>query len=289
MKWLHWFYRWCTPIRVFMSFVGIVFGIMNGGVGVVGAVLSGACLAGYIALYMGYSKGRYFNLYAKWMYGLTLALIWVECIAALFAYGFNFAILIGNTVFGALNHYYFHNRRYLCFGIKNDEESQVTRKLKGGLAEAPMKQSEEEQETKETEPEELEESGMILRAQQMKKTYPEVVYARTHAEFLNIRFGTNYKAWMKSRWQYDADTWVWIVRFDGKNRGGWVNRIVSYNEIWEQYVGWDTPTYKGDAKKNRIVVSVLESGRGREYHVLGKFKLDNERSTVGCHVLSRIE
>lgn len=117
----------------------------------------------------------------------------------------------------------------------------------------------------------------------------EPIHAKTHAEFLNTVFGTHYKAWMKSRWQYDADTWVWMVRFDGANRDGWVNRIVSDNEIWEQYVGRDTPTYKGDTKKIRIVVSVLESGRGREYHVLGKFKLDEKRSTVGCHVLSRIE
>jgi hypothetical protein len=128
---------------------------------------------------------------------------------------------------------------------------------------------------------------MILQTEN-GKVYPEVVYARTNAEFLNKRFGTCYEAWMKSRWQYDENTWVWIVHFDGKNRAGWANFIVSDHEIWEKYVGQDTPTYKGDTKKLRIVVSVLEGSRGREYHILGRFKLDEEKSTVGCHVLSRI-
>ena len=117
MGWLHWFYRWRVPIGCLMSFVGIAFGIMNSGVSVIGAVMSGACLIGYISLYIGYSKGRYFNIYGKWMYGLTLTLLWAECIAAFFAYGFNLVALIGYGIFGALNHYYFYNRRYLCFGI----------------------------------------------------------------------------------------------------------------------------------------------------------------------------
>ncbi len=37
----------------------------------------------------------------------------------------------------------------------------------------------------------------------------EVFYAKTHAEFLNKNFATNYKAWM--------------IRFDGRNRDGWKN------------------------------------------------------------------
>ena len=37
----------------------------------------------------------------------------------------------------------------------------------------------------------------------------QIVYARTNAEFLNEAFGTDYKAWMRSRWEYDEDTWVW--------------------------------------------------------------------------------
>lgn len=129
----------------------------------------------------------------------------------------------------------------------------------------------------------------MLFCEKEKGKSPEVVYACTHAEFLNQRFGTSYKAWMKSRWPYDADTWVWMVRFDDKNRGGWKNRILNSDEIWEEYVGESTPTYIGDTTKYRIVVAVLKGCQGREYHVLGKFKLDEARSTRGRHVLRRVE
>ena len=121
-----------------------------------------------------------------------------------------------------------------------------------------------------------------------KRTYPEVVYARTNAEFLNQRFGTNYRAWMKSRWEYDADTWVWMVRFDGKERAGWINYIINANEVCEEYIGAGEPTYMSDGKKSRIVVSVEESRGARRYRILGKFKLDEEKSTRGHHVLIKI-
>ena len=113
----------------------------------------------------------------------------------------------------------------------------------------------------------------------------QIVYARTNAEFLNEAFGTDYKAWMRSRWEYDEDTWVWMVHFDGKIREGWINCIVSENEIWEKYIGDEPPTYKRDAKKFRIVVSIENKVSGREYHVLGKYQYDEDKSTVGCHVL----
>ena len=104
MGWLHFFYRWRVPIGCFMSLLGIAFGFVSGGAGMVGAVLSGMCLIGYIALYMGYSKGRYFNLYASWMYYLTLTLLWMECIAAFLSYGNNLFGLLGYAVFGVCNH-----------------------------------------------------------------------------------------------------------------------------------------------------------------------------------------
>lgn len=117
----------------------------------------------------------------------------------------------------------------------------------------------------------------------------KIVCAKTHAEFLNKAFGTDYKGWMQSRWEYDADTWIWMVCFDGKMRQGWINCIISEDEIWEEYIGDETPTYKRDNKRFRIVVSIKEGHCGREYHVLGKFRLDEEKSMVGRHVLIRVE
>ena len=50
----------------------------------------------------------------------------------------------------------------------------------------------------------------------------EFIYAKTHAEFLNEAFGTNYKAWMKSSWKYDKEWVVWMVRFN-RVVDGWTN------------------------------------------------------------------
>lgn len=59
-------------------------------------------------------------------------------------------------------------------------------------------------------------------------------YADTHAEFLNNVFGTNYKQWMKSVWEYDIDTIVWMVRFDKETRDGWRNSFINENELLEE-------------------------------------------------------
>ena len=48
----------------------------------------------------------------------------------------------------------------------------------------------------------------------------EITYARTHADFLNKKFGTNYKAWMKSVYYLNDEYEVWMVRFDGVLRDG---------------------------------------------------------------------
>ena len=117
----------------------------------------------------------------------------------------------------------------------------------------------------------------------------QIVYARTNAEFLNEAFGTDYKAWMRSRWEYDEDTWVWMVRFDSKVRQGWINCIINENEIWEKYVGNEPPAYKDDGKKIRIVVSIEKGFNGREYHVLGKYRYDENKSSIGCHVFLKEE
>ena len=126
--WLHWFYRLRVPVGGLMSALGMALGfagVLTSGdpvlrvFGVIGGVVCALCLIGYIALYMGYSKGRYFDIYAKWMYGVTLTLLWVDCAGAFLAYGLNVTALIGYGLFGVLNHIYFYHRRYWCFGIEN--------------------------------------------------------------------------------------------------------------------------------------------------------------------------
>lgn len=118
----------------------------------------------------------------------------------------------------------------------------------------------------------------------------KIIYANTHAEFLNQAFGTDYKGYMKSRWGYDKDTWVWMVHIDGQIRAGWINTIINENEIREEYVWEDEPTYNNSIEKAyRIVANVIDHPHGREYHVLGKYKFDFNQSTNKKHILQKIQ
>ncbi|MBE5751642.1 MAG: hypothetical protein E7357_04450 [Clostridiales bacterium] len=113
----------------------------------------------------------------------------------------------------------------------------------------------------------------------------EIVKARTNAEFLNKEYGTNYKAWYKSRWPYDIETWVWMVRIDGKVRDGWRNLPLKEGGMLEEFVGPGTPTYFNEKERRyRIIVDIVETSTGREYHIIGKYRYDKERSNEREHV-----
>ena len=108
----------------------------------------------------------------------------------------------------------------------------------------------------------------------------DVIYARTHAEFLNEAFGTNYKAWMKCVWKYDEWT-VWMVRFNEKH-GGWKNTFLSDSRIMEENLDkvgiWNgNPIENIDKKK--IVVEIKELGNTRKYICRGRFIYDEENSS----------
>ncbi len=117
----------------------------------------------------------------------------------------------------------------------------------------------------------------------------KIIIAKTNADFLNKEYGTDYKAFMRSRWNYSDNTWVWMVRFDGNIRDGWRNRIISEDEIWEEYVDAGMPTYAGDnERKFRIVVSIVDGARGREYRILGRYAFDFENSTNRRHIFKKV-
>ena len=108
----------------------------------------------------------------------------------------------------------------------------------------------------------------------------EVIYARTHAEFLNKVFGTNYKAWMKCTWKYDYDTIVWMVRFNEKD-GGWRNTFVSKTRIQEENLekgrtNWDRAL--SDLGKKRIVIEIDDEGMFRKYIFRGIYAYDEKNS-----------
>ena len=110
-------------------------------------------------------------------------------------------------------------------------------------------------------------------------------YADTHAEFLNNVFGTNYKQWMKSVWEYDIDTIVWMVRFDKETRDGWRNSFINENELLEENLILTRKKYDGTPLQillglRRIVIAIDESGYRRKYIFKGVFVLNEERENT---------
>lgn len=109
----------------------------------------------------------------------------------------------------------------------------------------------------------------------------EIVYARTNAEFLNKRFGTNYKQWMKSGWKYGDNTIVWMVYLDDIVRCGWKNTIVDKNTVREDFVGTEQdrlPEHDGISEPYRIIV---KKGNGI-FQILGLYVYDKENS-INAH------
>lgn len=110
-------------------------------------------------------------------------------------------------------------------------------------------------------------------------------YADTHAEFLNNVFGTNYKQWMKSVWEYDIDTIVWMVRFDKETRDGWRNSFINENELLEENLILTRKKYDGAPLREllslrRIVIAIDESGYRRRYIFKGVFTLNLKRENT---------
>ena len=122
----------------------------------------------------------------------------------------------------------------------------------------------------------------------------DIIYAKSHAEFLNKTFGTNYKGWMKSSWKYNLDKeWsVWMVRFN-KTDGGWTNTFVTPNRICQDNLEGVT-TFEGMSivyatTKKRIVFEVVDTGITRKYIFRGKFVYDEVSSNpFKCQYLNKI-
>ena len=111
------------------------------------------------------------------------------------------------------------------------------------------------------------------------------IYAKTHAEFLNKVFGTNYKAWMKCVWRYKNDpSWiVWMVRFN-KEDGGWRNTFVADSRIKQENLNGAT-IYDGMpidlavlGDKKRIVIQIVDGDFSRKYIFKGKYIYDEKAS-----------
>lgn len=106
-----------------------------------------------------------------------------------------------------------------------------------------------------------------------------VIYANTHAEFLNKAFGTNYNKWMRSTWSYDEEWVVWMVRFN-EVKDGWRNTFVSASRIKEENLKrkeiWDGKPISVDKKK--IVIQIEDLGYTRKYTCKGRYIYDGINS-----------
>lgn len=111
----------------------------------------------------------------------------------------------------------------------------------------------------------------------------ETIYAKTHAEFLNKVFGTQYKAWMKSVWSYNSNYIVWMVCFDGKIRDGWKNTFIGWDEIKEENNDYNKKYYDGQplpyyTYQKRIVIEIDNTSFARKYIFRGVYQYDKEKS-----------
>jgi len=103
----------------------------------------------------------------------------------------------------------------------------------------------------------------------------EYIDAGTNAELLNIVFGTNYKQWMRSGWEYSPDTIVWMIKLDGRtSKEGWTNTYIPPDRIEEVYTGVESDrleTHKSLETRNRITFDKVDTGAGRRYIFRGVF------------------
>ena len=108
----------------------------------------------------------------------------------------------------------------------------------------------------------------------------DIIYADSHADLLNQVFGTNYKAWMKSVWNYNDETVVWMVRFN-QERSGWYNSFVSNSRIREENIYrrryWNNRHIRYVDKK-RIAFEIDDSKAYRKYIFRGVYVYDEETS-----------
>ena len=109
------------------------------------------------------------------------------------------------------------------------------------------------------------------------------VFKGKNADLVNLLFGKNYKEWMKAGYpcSYKGDNAnVWMARFDGRVRSGWVNTMPDSNTIYEKYV-WGNPPYDLDeVMENSVYRYTFEKvDRDTKFIFKGLYKLNREKSS----------
>lgn len=102
----------------------------------------------------------------------------------------------------------------------------------------------------------------------------EKIEARTHATFLNLVFGTNFKYYMRSIYNYSDDTVIWMIRIDSVERDGFKNYFE--NDYLVEYSD-KNPTRT--SKLYRHVFQIITEDNKRKYQYLGKYKFLSDKSS----------
>lgn len=103
----------------------------------------------------------------------------------------------------------------------------------------------------------------------------EIVRVKTNAQLLNLLFGENYKAWMKSVYDF-GNKRIWMIHIDNKPRNDWKNYKSGNVIIEENMRPNDTAGLRSDVRHNtdRIVFSKHDG-----YFIFeGQYKYDKEKS-----------
>jgi len=100
----------------------------------------------------------------------------------------------------------------------------------------------------------------------------ETFYAKTHAEFLNETFGTNYKACRKCVYPLNDDYEVWMIRFDGKIRDGWKNHYqgdIIKDVNCENKPYWDgmPVSHYSRFMRKKLVFEIIEMRKNEKMYV----------------------
>lgn len=108
-----------------------------------------------------------------------------------------------------------------------------------------------------------------------------VIYAKTHADFLNQLLKLNLKSYMRCTYDLKYGHTIWLIRLNGReSKEGWTNTLTNHgNAIKEFYTG--DPKLRFDSHKilepkvKRLVFNVFDSASGkRRYVFCGVFEFD---------------
>lgn len=120
----------------------------------------------------------------------------------------------------------------------------------------------------------------------------QVCKAKTHFEFLNKTFGTDFIFYRKNYWWYNQKIMVWFPRIDGKIKDNFKNTFLDKSTILQTYCG-ETELFDGrpltldPSGTFRLIFEVVDNPN-RKYIFQGVYVLDRDISTPKEMVFKKV-